>query len=68
MKRFPGIGDSGADRVLVFCDLDVRPSMDSNGLRVLVRLGLVPLTTSYAATYRRPWRRSRNIPHEDVNG
>lgn len=52
LKRFPAIGDSGADRVLLFCGLDVRPSIDSNGLRVLVRLGLVPLATSYAATYR----------------
>ncbi|HLY06361.1 MAG TPA: hypothetical protein VKR31_11500 [Rhizomicrobium sp.] len=52
LKRFPAIGDSGADRILLFCGLDVRPSVDSNGLRVLVRLGLVPLAASYAATYR----------------
>jgi endonuclease III len=52
LKRFPAVGDSAADRVLLFCDLDVRPSVDSNGLRVLVRLGLVPLAASYAATYK----------------
>jgi endonuclease III len=52
LKRFPAIGDSAADRVLLFCGLDVRPSVDSNGLRVLVRLGLVPQATSYAATYK----------------
>src|SRR5215469_6517922 len=52
LKRFPATGDSGADRILLFCGLDVRPSVDSNGLRVLVRLGLVPLAASYAATYK----------------
>lgn len=52
LKRFPAIGDSAADRILLFCGLDVRPSVESNGLRVLVRLGLVPLATSYAATYK----------------
>jgi len=52
LKRFPAIGDSAADRILLFCDLDARPSVDSNGLRVLVRLGLAPLATSYAATYK----------------
>jgi endonuclease-3 len=52
LKRFPVIGDSGADRVLLFCRLDVRPSVDSNGLRVLVRLGLVPQAASYAVTYK----------------
>ncbi|HTT82334.1 MAG TPA: hypothetical protein VMF67_02525 [Rhizomicrobium sp.] len=40
LKRFPAIGDPGADRVLLFCGLDVRPALDCNGLRVLVRLGL----------------------------
>ena len=52
LKRFPVTGDSGADRILLFCGLDVRPSVDSNGLRVLVRLGLVSLKVSYAATYK----------------
>jgi len=52
LKRFPAIGDSAADRILLFCGFDVRPSVDSNGLRVLVRLGLVPLASSYAATYK----------------
>ena len=52
LKRFPAIGDSAADRILLFCGLDVRPSVDSNGLRVLVRLGLVPRAASYAATYK----------------
>lgn len=52
LKRFPSIGDPGADRILLFCRIDARPSLDSNGLRTLVRLGFVVPEASYAATYR----------------
>ena len=52
LRRFPSIGDPGVDRILLFCGLDTRPSVDSNGLRVLVRLGFVPAGSSYAATYK----------------
>lgn len=52
LKRFPGIGDPGADRILLFCGVDSRPALDSNGLRVLVRLGVVEVASSYAAMYR----------------
>jgi endonuclease-3 len=52
LKRFPSIGDPGADKILLFSALDARASVDSNGLRVLVRLGTVPDRKSYTATYR----------------
>jgi endonuclease-3 len=52
LKRFPVIGDPGADKILLFCGLDAWPSVDSNGLRVLVRLGLVLQGPSYASTYK----------------
>jgi endonuclease-3 len=52
LKRFPSIGDPGADRILLFSGIDVRPSVDSNGLRTLVRLGFVVPGASYAAAYR----------------
>ncbi len=52
LKRFPAIGDPGADRILLFCGLDPRPAVDSNGLRVLARLGLVEVAASYASNYR----------------
>lgn len=52
LKKFPGIGDPGADRILLFCGLDARSALESNGLRVLVRLGLVEAGASYAATYK----------------
>ena len=52
LKRFPSIGDPGADRILLFCRIDARPSLDSNGLRTLVRLGFVVPGSSYSVTYR----------------
>ncbi|HEY2447001.1 MAG TPA: hypothetical protein VGI20_14795 [Rhizomicrobium sp.] len=52
LKRFPSIGDPGADRILLFSGMAARPALDSNGLRVLLRLGLVAQGKSYAAAYR----------------
>ena len=52
LKQFPTIGDPGADKILLFAGLDAGPSVDSNGLRVLVRLGAVPDRKSYATTYK----------------
>lgn len=52
LKRFPAIGDPGADKILLFCGLDACPALESNGLRVLVRLGFMKPGTSYAASYR----------------
>ena len=52
LKSFPVIGDPGADKVLLFSGVDARPSVDSNGLRVLVRLGLARKGASYTSTYR----------------
>jgi endonuclease-3 len=52
LKRFPGIGAPGADKILLFTEREAVPALDSNGLRVLVRLGLAAEGGSYAATYR----------------
>ena len=52
LKRFPGIGDPGADKILLFSGIDPRPSVDTNGLRALVRLGFISQQSSYAASYR----------------
>ena len=51
LRRFPGIGESGADRILLFTGKRPLLAPDSNGLRVLVRLGLVGEESSYARTY-----------------
>jgi endonuclease-3 len=52
LKLFPVIGDPGADKILLFSNLDVRPALDSNGLRVMLRLGAAAVGSSYGASYR----------------
>ncbi len=52
LKRFPGIGDPGADKILLFTSTHAVPALDSNGLRVLVRLGFAREAKSYSTTYR----------------
>ena len=52
LKRFPGIADPGVAKVLLFCGLASGPAIESNGLRVLERLGLIGEGLPYAAGYR----------------
>lgn len=52
LKSFPGIGDPGADKILLFAGRDVRPALDSNGLRTMLRLGLSGEGTNYGASYK----------------
>ena len=52
LKRFPGIADPGVAKVLLFCGLASGPAIDSNGLRVLERLGFVEEGLPYAAGFR----------------
>lgn len=52
LMRFPMIGEPGAEKILLFSGvLDVL-ALESNGLRVLVRLGIGEDRKSYAATYK----------------
>ncbi|HEX2758783.1 MAG TPA: hypothetical protein VHP60_09840 [Thermoanaerobaculia bacterium] len=52
LKRFPGIGEPGADKLLLAAGSAVTLAPDSNGLRVLVRLGYAVEDANYAKTYR----------------
>lgn len=52
LKKFPGIGDPGAEKILLFSKTHPILALDSNGLRVLRRLGFGEEQKSYAATYR----------------
>lgn len=52
LKRFPGIADPGVAKVLLFCSLAAGPALESNGLRVLERLGLIDEGLPYAAGFR----------------
>jgi endonuclease-3 len=52
LQRFPGIGEPGAEKVLLLARTHAVLALESNGLRVLVRLGYGRATADYRATYR----------------
>jgi endonuclease III len=52
LKRFPGIGDPVAEKILLFTRSYPVFSLDSNGLRVLCRMGFADEQKNYSATYR----------------
>ena len=52
LKQFPCIGDPGAEKILLMCGAASGLPLESNGLRVLVRIGWGRLQKSYGATYR----------------
>lgn len=52
LRRFPGIGMPGADKILLFCRGQRSLGPDSNALRVLRRLGYGQEGTDYGRMYR----------------
>lgn len=53
LRKFPGIGEPGAEKILMLTRSYQVLGLDSNGLRVLVRLGFgEEKKKNYAATYR----------------
>ncbi|HVS20320.1 MAG TPA: hypothetical protein VHD88_00655 [Pyrinomonadaceae bacterium] len=52
LRKFPSIGEPSAEKILLFTRSYPVLGLDSNGLRVLVRLGFGEEKKSYAATYR----------------
>ena len=51
LRRFPGIGEPGAEKILLFTRSHPFLAAESNALRVLERCGLCPAGKSYGATY-----------------
>ena len=51
-QKFPSLGEPGAEKVLLFCGAHATLPLESNGLRVLVRLGFGEEARSYSTTYR----------------
>ena len=51
LRKFPGIGEPGAEKILLFSRRHALLAPDSNALRVLARLGLIVEGSSYARTY-----------------
>jgi len=52
LKQFPNIGDPGAEKILLLCGVASGLPLESNGLRVLTRVGWGRAQKSYGATYR----------------
>jgi len=52
LRVFPGIGEPGAEKILVAIGRSRSLPLDSNGLRVLQRIGFGQVSRSYAATFR----------------
>lgn len=52
LRKFPSIGEPGAEKVLLFTRTHPVFALESNGLRVLLRLGYGKESQSYGASYR----------------
>ena len=65
LKRFPAIGDPGAEKILLFGRAFPILALESNGLRVLIRLGFGTETPNYSATYRSVQEAARDEVGED---
>src|SRR5437764_9449045 len=52
LRKFPSIGEPSAEKILLFSRAYPILGLDSNGLRVLMRLGFGEEKKNYAATYR----------------
>src|SRR5450755_2541441 len=52
LKKFPSIGDPGAEKILLFTRSHPVMALESNGLRVLCRVGFGEEQKNYSATYR----------------
>ncbi len=63
-RAFPGIGLPGAQRIELFTGSRCVLALDSNALRVLVRLGYGDSTAAYASAYRQAQAvATRELPH-----
>ena len=51
LKQFPTIGDPGAEKILLFCGVASGLPLESNGLRVLTRIGFGIQQKHYGAMY-----------------
>ena len=52
LRRFPSIGEPAAEKILLFNHKLPVLALESNGLRVLVRVGFASEKKSYSATYK----------------
>jgi endonuclease III len=59
LRKFPSIGVPGAEKILLFCGRLPVLALESNGLRVLLRLGYGREEKSYSASYASVQRAAR---------
>ena len=52
LRKFPSVGEPGADRILMLCGSHPVLGLDSNALRVLLRLGYGEESANYTTAYR----------------
>jgi endonuclease-3 len=52
LHQFPNIGQPGAEKILMLCGMSSGLPLESNGLRVLERVGFGRAQKNYGATYR----------------
>lgn len=52
LRKFPAIGEPAAEKILLFNQRFPILAMDSNALRVLVRIGYAPEHRNYSTTYK----------------
>lgn len=62
LRSFPGIGEPGAEKILLFSGRQALLAPDSNGLRVLVRLGFIREDKSYARMYAASREAAKDLP------
>jgi endonuclease III len=62
LRQFPGIGDPGAEKILLFAGAQALLGLESNGLRVLLRLGYGKESPSYD----RSWRSVRDAVADEL--
>ncbi len=61
LRRFPGIGEPGAEKILLYSGVQPFLAPDSNALRVLTRLGFIKEEPAYARTYAAARKIERQI-------
>jgi len=64
LKSFPGIGDPGADRILLFAGLVPAAAVPSNAVHVLVRI----LGGSESLNYTQAYKQAQEAISEEVEG
>lgn len=52
LRAFPAIGEPGAEKILLFSQAQPLLALESNGLRVLLRLGFGEEAPSYSTSYK----------------